>query len=535
MEKTADTLYSSDKRELTDYFWGIVPKTIGEAIRVSETRKLPSINKNNIDSLANILQRYHAKLGILTDRVEENLSRLGNGVVLTGQQPAPFGGKGLIGNKIALTCKLAQLSHSISNSPLIPVFYVADYDGIQPEITRVHYPNPSSSKSVSVSIATDELEGRAASGLQLPGNKWLKARIDDLFASYSEFFASTNPSVRRLLNTRLECLLALVSTTYLSSSTLTDWFVKIWGTIANITNDFGLIFLPMSEPEVRDIVSQGKGYERLLKVREPFIDNFNIASEKLRQCGVTPGVGDRSKDYVPFYLECDNEKYRVKLSYNQGLISGTCPVCKVNYDISINENDPNLDQIKRNISPRVDTSQILVQYILPIKIRVSGPGETSYFAQVYPAATASKIGLPVFLKYTRMFYNAPWIEQLGKKLSAETHQTLHSKDFYKTLGKWAKTKRKGDIAQLLQESTTLTNFIDSVYKTLQPLNEKDVLRYKAWQFGVFGTRTFGQEISWDWIDLAVNTGLGDYLKTYIRYYEPETPVAGYFYLNTLTQ
>ncbi len=226
MEKTADTLYNSDKSDITEYFWGVVPKTIGEAIRVSETRKLPSINENIIDSLVKVLKRYHAKLGILTEKVEENLSRLGEGVVLTGQQPAPFGGKGLIGNKIALTCKLAQLSNTISNSPLIPVFYVADYDGIQPEITRVNYPNPSSAKSVSISITTDdELEGRAASNLQLPSHKWLVTRGNELFASYSEFFASTNPSVRRLLNSRLEYLLALVSTTYLSSSTLTDWFV----------------------------------------------------------------------------------------------------------------------------------------------------------------------------------------------------------------------------------------------------------------------------------------------------------------------
>jgi len=51
---------------------------------------------------------------------------------------------------------------------------------------------------------------------------------------------------------------------------------------------------------------------------------------------------------------------------------------------------------------------------------------------------------------------------------------------------------------------------------------------------VFGTGTFGQEVSWNWIDLAVNTGIEDYLQTYMRYYENETPISGYYFLNTLT-
>jgi len=528
VEKTANILYNSERTDLTEFFWGGVPKTIGAALMTSERKELPPTDDNLIENITKSLRAYHSKLGILTEKVEENLSKLGEGVIITGQQPAPCGGKGLIGNKIATACKLVKLSEELFNRTLVPVFYVADYDGIQPEVTHTHFPNPSSSKSVAISIVAEKLVERAANILQLPGPGWLKTVVEKLNNNYTEFFAQTSPQVRKLLHTRLECLLALVSTTYLSSSTLTDWFVKIWGTITNIINDFGVIFLPMSNPEVRDVVIQGRGYQQLIKLRKTFVKHFNLASENLRQHGIRPAVGNRPKDYVPFFYECDNEAYRVNLSLEQGTIRGVCPICRDRYEFSIDEKAPNLDSIRRKISPRVDSSQIVIQFLLPIKIRVSGPGEISYFAQVYPAATACRIELPVFLKYTRMFYNSPWLEHLGKELAERNLPSLHSRAFFKTLSSWLKAKRKREPDPLLHETTRLTNLIDSVFTNLQAVKDKDVARYLSWQFGVFGTGTFGQEVSWNWLDLAVNTGIGDYLQTYMRYYEKETPVSGYF-------
>ncbi len=533
VENTTDTLYDSNRSDLQEFFWGFVPKTIGDALRTSYSKELPSTNENIIEDLGKVLRKYHLKLGILTEKVDENISKLRKGVIITGQQPAPCGGKGFIGNKISTACKLAKISEETSKT-LVPVFYVADYDGIQPEITHTHFPNPSSSKNVVISITAEELVGRAASTLQLPGTGWLKIVIEELSNLYTEFFAETSLQVRRLLNTRLECLLALLSTTYLSSSTLTEWFVKIWGTIVNIHNDFGVVFLPMSNPEVRDIVIQGRGYEQLLKKRKTFIKQFNLASEKLRQYGIKTAVGDRPKDYVPFFLECDHDAYRVNLSLEQGSISGECSICETRYEIPFDANNPNFDSIRQKISPRVDSSHILVQFLLPIKIRVSGPGEISYFAQVFPAATAIGIKMPILLKYTRMFYNTPWLETLGKKLSDRNLPSLHSKDFFKTLSGWVKAKRKKKPELLLHETEKLTNLINSVHSKLHAVQDKDIERYLSWQFGVFGTGTFGQEVSWNWIDLAVNTGIEDYLQTYMRYYENETPISGYYFLNTLT-
>ena len=129
----------------------------------------------------------------------------------------------------------------------------------------------------------------------------------------------------------------------------------------------------------------------------------------------------------------------------------------------------------------------------------------------------------------------PASQGLGKKIAEQNHPSLHSREFFKILSGWVKAKRKKDIKSLGSEARRLTEMVDSVYASLQAVDDKDVERYLSWQFGVFGTGTFGQEVSWNWMDLAVNTGIEDYLQTYMRYYEKDTPVAGYFFLNTLTR
>ena len=117
-----------------------------------------------------------------------------------------------------------------------------------------------------------------------------------------------------------------------------------------------------------------------------------------------------------------------------------------------------------------------------------------------------------------MFYNAPWLENLGKKIAEQNRPSLHSRDFFKTLSGWVKAKRKKNTELLNQEAKQVSNLIDSVFGSLQSVDDKDVERYLSWQFGVFGTGTFGQEVSWNWLDLAVNTGIEDYLQTYSCFY-----------------
>ena len=88
---------------------------------------------------------------------------------------------------------------------------------------------------------------------------------------------------------------------------------------------------------------------------------------------------------------------------------------------------------------------------------------------------------------------------------------------------------------LSKQVETLTTLNKSTHTQLRAITDKVVERYLSWQFGVFGTGNFGQEVSWNWIDLAINSGVEDYLQTYMRYYEKDTPVSGYFFLNTLTR
>ncbi|MHA2059484.1 MAG: hypothetical protein ACW976_01725, partial [Candidatus Ranarchaeia archaeon] len=67
------------------------------------------------------------------------------------------------------------------------------------------------------------------------------------------------------------------------------------------------------------------------------------------------------------------------------------------------------------------------------------------------------------------------------------------------------------------------------------LNAKvnQVKKYLTNQFGAFSEEKPAQESSFSWIDLALNTGIGDYVKTYLRQYDLLTPPGVISFINTM--
>ena len=60
---------------------------------------------------------------------------------------------------------------------------------------------------------------------------------------------------------------------------------------------------------------------------------------------------------------------------------------------------------------------------------------------------------------------------------------------------------------------------------------QEIELYTSWAFGRFSAEKFGQEVSWNWIDLAVTAGLNDIVGVYERLYNVDTPNASVFYIN----
>ena len=161
-----------------------------------------------------------------------------------------------------------------------------------------------------------------------------------------------------------------------------------------------------------------------------------------------PTTAKKSDDYSPFFYECHNDGYRVKLScteYEGDLhFHGLCPIDEVEYLFKVNQDNPDLSSYSKYLSPRLDTNQAILQTFLPTYIRISGPGEINYNAQVIPSIRKIGIQFPIYVKYTRMLYNTPWIEKITKDSTIEKY-SLFSKDFFGTLGEIAKSRRKNDL------------------------------------------------------------------------------------------
>ncbi|MBD3192014.1 MAG: bacillithiol biosynthesis BshC [Candidatus Heimdallarchaeota archaeon] len=520
-------------------FYGKIPHTLEDAVELGY-RNLSEANafvQPFSKKLEQALITWHKDRGLLTEKVRQNISRMKEGIVIAGQQTTIFGGVGLIANKICCTKALSTISEEKaekddSKNPLVPAFIVNDYDTVQPELTVAHFPNPSSEKGTPISLDLSHINDRAINIAERPTEDWFKDSLSTIDDLYTEFIHSVPKDRRAVFQNRLEELKSYLKITFFSATSLTDWVGRIWGLLMNVLLDLGIVFIPPSLPEIRSV--KVKAFEYLLKHLDEFIAAENRAAETLEGLGLTPTLYRRSGDYVPFFLECPNDKYRLELtrnnqSNNQSVLEGKCPVCKTDYEIAVNHSNPDLTDWAQFLSPRVDSSQISYQAIAPIPIRVSGPGEISYYAMVAPAFEAIGIPRPTFVKYTRMFYNTPWNEALGKTIDEKGVKTIHCSDFFKLLGQWVKAKKRGNTEEFLKANRDLTTYLES-FRNEDTVNPK-VQRYLSWQFGKYTEEKFAQEVSWSWIDLAIAGGLREFAQTILRFYSENPPVGGAFFLN----
>lgn len=517
-----------------EYFYKHLPNTFTEVLEKAEQLPKIKVNLEQLNQLKEILKAYHQKLGLLTPKVQENIEKIQDGVILGGQQTTIFGGSGIIGNKIAAIATLSELSKERNNF-LVPMFLVNTHDSIQPEITSIHLPNYQSSISKPI-ILDGVIEGTIANKILTNNSEWIEENLQIIKNIFSEFRNSVEKNSQKLLMERIDHILTFLRETYRSSTNIGEWITLIWGIQANIINDWGVIFFPTSHPEIRKITS--KGYLPFLKNRKEYLEEFNNATNKIQDLGLRPTTGNKNEEYAPFFYECPNDGYRLNLkcTENENVLyfEGKCPLNKEEYRFSINTENIELDEHIVNLVPRLDTNQALYQSIMPVYIRVSGPGEINYNAQVIPAVTKIGIQFPIYVKYTRLLYNTPWIEDISNTLEPQS-MSLFASDFFKILGSVAKARRKNNADELSLCTNELTDIIIEKMKQLKNIQDNslsDIERYKSWQFGMYDDNHQWQEVSWPWFIMAAITGLNDYLASYRRYYSENTPIGGIGYINT---
>lgn len=530
-----DALIHEDKSfPNSNYFYGSIAKTYGDVVDLATKSPTVKIDEKNVEKLKIILRNFHEKLGILTPKVEKHLEMIKDGVVIAGQQATIFGGSGIIGNKIATTVKISDISKE-RGKPLVPVFLVNTHDGIQPEITTIHLMNNQSSNSKAIHLS-NTIEGVATHRIKTNDYMWLNDNLSIIRNIFSEFKTSLEKAELKLFSEKVEHLLTFLRETYRASSTIEDWISLIWGIQTNIINDWGVIYFPSSNNEIRKLTAFS--YIPFLKYRSEYIDEFNQATRKIAEMNLRPTTAKKESDYSPFFYECPNDSYRVALSCtedkNEIILKGTCPLDEVDYVIKVDKDNIDLSNYAQYLSPRLDTNQAQLQSVLPIYVRVSGPGEINYNAQVIPAVRNIGINYPLYVKYSRILYNTPWIEKLSHDPTIESY-SLFSSEFFKTLGALAKARRKSNALDLHKASKLLTEKIKESMSQIKLVSEEPISpisKYKSWQFGMYDEHHQWQEVSWPWFVMSAISGIQDYIASYYRYYSEDSLVGGIGYINT---
>ncbi|MFX0095910.1 MAG: bacillithiol biosynthesis BshC [Candidatus Hodarchaeota archaeon] len=530
--------------ELTKLLWGAIPLRLGD---LRSALPKTTINQSSLESLHRILFKHHQNLGFLTPEVERCLEDLvsGKGIIEVGHQTLFFGGPLFLPNKVFFTSKLAEWSN------LVPLFYVADYDGVQNELTITRFPRISSAQGLALKLLLKDFENTSAPIRLVPRPKlsWILEMVDKVRETYNELFKASRikGNHRPFLKNNLENILDIFWHSARQAQNFGQWSLQLMAEIF-IRNRLPILILPASDPEFRKISAEG--FEYLLRHRETYIEVENMIFNQLHNLDYTPRVSYRREDYVPFFLECPDCRFHSRtelLLREEGsdlIFEGQCPDCGTKHSISASKTHPDLSDHALSLSPRIDSRSCILSALFPVQAHVGGPGETEYYSQVIPAMRNIDLTPPIFIKYTRLFYNSPWSEKFGKELPLDC--VLQTKEMFSMLGKYSKAESHEDIldiagkmgnrvycclGNLLEERKELQEKIKKQRSKKDSRLLQDLELYLSMTYGFFAEEKTTQESSWSWSDLAILTGVYDLGGFIQRQMKPNLPPGQTLYIS----
>lgn len=545
-----DFIWNGQNADLAEKFYATPPLTLDALID-----RVPSLLNSYKDMLwhiperTNILKKVltdtNKRLGCLTPKVRESIENLENGAVESAHQTVVLGGPVYILNKAATATQVASLATD-KGVPLTPFFFVADYDIVQPELTHIRTPLMGQDGNLISFPVPQGFETSPVSVIPLPGGDWLSQVEVDIRSSYRPMLKNLERHTRMLFEERLEQSLTIVRHAFFNSKTLGEWAQRIMGHLFNVVGDLGIPLLTASEKEIRELFIEGMEFLLARENRERFLKTFDEMTNLMNAHDYDPGIRRRGPDYVPFFYECPEpgcNSSRTELRYEDrgatAVLTGRCPSCSESIEIETPADSPYLGEIANQMSPRVDSRQVLIDTLIPTVAHIGGPGEAAYYAQVIPSARAMEIPFPLFIKYPRVYFNTSWNEQLAKSLEGEKFEVLHRKDMFSLMGKIAKFRRKKQFDDMNEQLVELNKLLLETHSSLNErlgeitnkiaeasgktteklrLQKLDLERYLSWVFGQYAENKLGQESSWAWIEWAINSGFSDLFGAYERAY-----------------
>ena len=561
MQKSLLSLYedhiyfNSTQNSFSNNLWGKLPQKVDD-IQILLREKIPQ--RKNLDitvlnDLKSIVKSNLSEYGTFTKQIKDRLKDFNESdlTLEIGHQPLFFGGGSFVFNKISYAIALSQYLEKNENLKVFPFLFIGDHDQVQNELTITRFPQFQSYTGLEIKYEYDlNHESTPMAYLPLNGEEIFLDQCDKIRSNYRELFrfAKIKNEFRPLLEERLESIIDLFYESYLKSKTFSEWLGKFWSNIFIIKNHAPIFILKASDIKLRKLLLPYLEELLIEENRIDFINTINDYHDKITQEGYKPGLPLRDLEEAPFFYECPNCEFksRIKLEKINASLQGKCQICNEKIVIEYDIQHPDLSDHYQYLSPRVESRSIIINRLLKAVARITGGGETTYHAQIIPFMRKKQLLTPLILKNPRIYYNTPWSERIASEINFDNLKHLQNPETFKLMASINKASTFDELKSailkgknLLTENMSSFQLKEEEYRTLlKDSKNKNIQKqldlvqlYQSHNFGTFQPEKTIQEVSWNWIDLSILTGMKDIFGFYARRIKKELPLAPTFWLS----
>ncbi len=324
--------------------------------------KVQAIDRDR-PALAQILTAQNERWGgdgLVLQNVN-HLGRSGSFAVVTGQQVGLFGGPAYTLYKALSAVKIARRWGEELNTPVIPVFWLADEDHDFGEVKSITVPEKDQLFSIELPVA-------------YPANAPVGRMRFDYSDLRSEFVTATDGLVgSELVNDILEA-------TYVDGDTLSDCFARL---LTHVMAGTGMVLISADDPGIKRLGSATlvKGYEEHASI--------NASVETQTAALIAAGFhGQLQPRGTNLFFLSDEERSPIRTTDSGEIAMADRVLTQTEFGIELRENP-------ESVSPNVVLRPLMQDSILPTLGYVAGPGEIAYFAQLAPVYQQLGVPMPV--------------------------------------------------------------------------------------------------------------------------------------------
>lgn len=275
-------------------------------------------------------------------------------VVITGQQPAVFGGPLYTVYKAITTIKLAQKISATHDVPCVPIYWVGSEDHDFEEAATIYFPTKKHrSQALTLRQHPDDV-----------GNALHQVRLTDQVHELIDILGDAAPS-----GEFHEEILQFLHDSARESTSLADWSTRC---LARLFRGTPLVFFAPHLLAARKVGAQVIASA----IKNPLHTSANVndGAKALEDLGYAAQVV-KGNNECAFFLESDRERHKVTFDSDTFYLpdNGTSYCAEDLLAL--------LDEHPEHFSPNVALRCVIQQTLFPVAAYVAGPSELAYWGQ----------------------------------------------------------------------------------------------------------------------------------------------------------